>query len=79
MESDNIQSLRKRDAKTLDKREVAIEKYRENVRAIKKDATKAENAMAAVLRDTKNKGGHDSDLSSENSDYDSEDEESSEG
>jgi hypothetical protein len=47
---------------------VAIEKYRENVREIKKDATKAENAMRAVLGDTKNKGGHDSDLNSDSSD-----------
>lgn len=47
------------------------------MRAIKKDATKAENAMAAVLRDSKNKGGHDSDLNSENSDYDSEEDEES--
>lgn len=44
-EVDALQSLRKRDAKTLDKREVAIEKYRESVREIKKDATKADNAM----------------------------------
>jgi len=77
--------LRKRDSKTLDKREVAIEKYRESVREIKKDATKADNAMQAVLGDSKNKGGHDSDLDSANSDdddsgdYDDEDDDDNEG
>lgn len=70
-EDDPLQHMRKRDQKGLDKREVAIERYKESVRETAKDATKADNAMQAVLGDTKNKGGHDSDLDSENSDDDS--------
>jgi len=70
-EDDPLHHMRKRDQKGLDKREVAIERYKESVRETAKDATKADNAMQAVLGDTKNKGGHDSDLDSENSDDDS--------
>ena len=79
-EDDPLHHMRKRDQKGLDKREVAIERYKESVRETAKDATKADNAMQAVLGDTKNKGGHDSDLDSENSgdddsgEYDDEDE-----